>query len=225
MALEKRVALLAGATGLVGGYLLKKLLASPHYDEVVVVTRKQVMLEHPKLQQIVGALGDVEEAMAHAHVQAVDAYCALGTTIKIAGSQAEFRKVDFEYIVKFACAAKTAGVEHFMLVSAIGADAGSRIFYSRVKGETEQALEALDFEALHIFRPGVLLGERSDTRRGESLMMALTPVLNPLLRRRATIYRSIPAETVAAAMLAAPGGIAEGRNVHNYDEMMALAGG
>lgn len=111
-----------------------------------------------------------------------------------------------------------------MLVSAIGADAGSRIFYSRVKGETEKALEALEFEALHIFRPGVLLGERSDTRRGESLMMALTPVLNPLLRRRATIYRSIPAETVATAMLAAPGGIAEGRKVHTYDEMMALAG-
>lgn len=225
MALERRIALIAGATGLVGGYLLKKLLASPHYDEVVAVTRKQLMLEHVKLRQLVGNFGEVEEMVAAAKLQVVDAFCALGTTIKVAGSQAEFRKVDFEYIVKFASAAKTAGAEHFMLVSAIGADPDSRVFYSRVKGETERAVEALDFEALHIFRPGVLLGQRIDTRRGEAVMMAITPVLNPLLRRRASIYRSIPAETVAAAMVAAPGGIAEGRQVYTYDEMMKLAGG
>jgi uncharacterized protein YbjT (DUF2867 family) len=222
MSEPKRTALLAGATGLVGGHLLKLLLASPRYDKIVVVTRRQVMIEHPKLHQIVGGLADVEQAVAAERVHVDDAFCALGTTIKVAGSQAEFRKVDFEYVVRFASAARSAGATRFMLVSAVGASPRSRIFYSRVKGETEDAVAALAFERLHIFRPGVLLGTRGETRPGESVMMVLSPVLNPLLRRRASIYKSIRAEMVAAAMLSAADAPAKGRQVHNHDEMQAL---
>lgn len=223
MTKNNRSAIIAGATGLVGGHVLKMLLASPHYDEVVAVTRKQLMIEHPKLRQLVGSLNDTEEMVAAARVQSVDAYCGLGTTIKIAGSQVEFRKVDFDYVVKFARAAKAAGATRFMLVSAIGAAPLSKVFYSRIKGETEQALGDMGFESLHIFRPGLLLGDRTDTRRGESVMMKLTPVLNPLMVRRASVYKSIRAEVVAAAMVAAAGSDAKGRNIYTFDEMTRLA--
>ncbi|MDO8289770.1 MAG: NAD(P)H-binding protein [Parvibaculum sp.] len=220
---NNRSALIAGATGLVGGHVLKLLLASPHYDEVIAVTRKQIKSTNAKLRQIVGSLGDAEEAVASAHVQTTDAFCALGTTIKVAGSQEAFRKVDFDYVVKFARAAKAAGATRFMLVSAIGAAPLSKIFYSRIKGETEQALSDMGFEALHIFRPGLLLGDRADTRAGESMMMKLTPLLNPLLIRRASVYKSIDAEVVAAAMVAAAESDVMGRHVYAFDEMVKLA--
>ncbi|MES1991031.1 MAG: NAD(P)H-binding protein [Pseudomonadota bacterium] len=223
MTTNNRTALIVGATGLVGGYVLKLLLASPHYDKVIAVTRKPLTIEHPKLRQLVGSLDNTEEMVSDARVQAVDAFCGLGTTIKIAGSQVAFRKVDFDYVLKFARATQAAGATRFMLVSAIGAAPLSKVFYSRVKGETEQALGGLDFEALHIFRPGLLLGDRTDTRRGESVMMKLTPVLNPLMVGRASVYKSIRAEIVAAAMVAAAGTDATGRHVYTFNEMTRLA--
>ena len=224
MTKNNRSALIAGATGLVGERVLKMLLASPRYDEVIAVTRRHLTVEHPKLRQLVGSLSDAEEIIANAQVRATDAYCGLGTTIKTAGSQAAFREVDFDYVLNFARAAKAAGAKRFMLVSAIGASAESKVFYSRIKGETEQALDKLGFDALHIFRPGLLLGERYEKRRGESIMIRLAPMLNPLMVGGASIYKSIPAEDVAAAMVAAAGSDAAGRNIYTFNEMTRLAG-
>jgi uncharacterized protein YbjT (DUF2867 family) len=151
-----------------------------------------------------------------------DAFCALGTTIKTAGSRAAFRRVDFGYVVAFA---RAAGARHFMLVSAIGASVRSRIFYLRVKGETEEAVAALGYPALHIFRPGLLLGHRAQSRPREALGMALAPFLDPLMLGPAKAYRGIPADMVAAAMIAAAGTERTGRQIHTYADMVAPEGG
>ena len=216
-----RTALLAGATGLVGGHLLRRLLADPRYRQVIAVSRKELGIEHPKLRPLITNFDAIEAAIAGLGETVDDAFCALGTTIKTAGSREAFRRVDFGYVVAFARAARAAGARRLMLVSAIGASARSAIFYLRVKGETEEALAALGYPALHIFRPGLLLGQRAESRPREALGMALAPFLNPLMLGPAKAYRGIPADTVAAAMITAAGTERTGRHIHTYADMMA----
>ena len=222
---SRRTALLAGASGLVGGHLLQRLLADPRYKRVITVSRKALGIEHPKLRSLITDFDPIEAAIAGLGETVDDAFCALGTTIKTAGSRAAFRHVDFGYVVAFARAARTVGARRFMLVSAIGASARSRIFYLRVKGETEEAVAALGYPALHIFRPGLLLGHRAKPRPREALGMALAPFLNPLMLGPAKAYRGIPADTVAAAMISAAGTQRTGRHTHTYADMVAPEGG
>jgi uncharacterized protein YbjT (DUF2867 family) len=221
---SQRTALLAGATGLVGGHLLRRLLADPRYSQVVAVSRRALGIEHPKLRLLITDFDVIEAAIARLGETVDDAFCALGTTIKAAGSRAAFRRVDFGYVVAFARAARAAGAQRLMLVSAIGASARSAIFYLRVKGETEEALAALGYSALHIFRPGLLLGQRAKSRPREALGRALAPFLNPLMLGPAKAYRGIPADTVAAAMIAAAGTARTGRHIHAYADMMTAEG-
>lgn len=218
-----RTALVAGATGLVGGHLIRQLAGDNACAKVTAVLRRPLEgIASPKLNEVIADFDKLDISLTG--VAADDAYCALGTTIKKAGSQAEFRKVDHDYIVSFARAAQAAGAKRFMLVSAIGADPTSSVFYSRVKGETEQAVTALGFETLHIFRPGLILGERAERRTLEGLGMGLAPFLNPLMLGPARVYRSIPAETIAHAMSGAAMSGLTGRHVHTYDAMTHLAG-
>ena len=156
---SQRTALLAGATGLVGGHLLRRLLADPRYRQVIAVSRKALGIEHPKLRPVITVFDAIEAAVAGLDETVDDAFCALGTTVKTAGSRAAFRRVDFGYVVAFA---RAAGAQRLMLVSAMGASARSGIFYLRVKGETEEAVAVLSYPALHIFRPGLLLGQRAE---------------------------------------------------------------
>lgn len=216
-----RTALLAGASGLVGGHLLQRLLADPRYKRVVTVGRKALGIEHPKLRSLITDFDAIEAAMAGLGETVDDAFCALGTTIKTAGSRAAFQRVDFGYVVAFARAARASNARRFMLVSAIGSSARSRIFYLRVKGETEEAVAALGFPALDIFRPGLLLGQRAESRPREALGMALAPFLNPLMLGPAKAYRGIPADMVAAAMIIAAGAERTGRQIHTYADMVA----
>lgn len=218
-----RTALVAGATGLVGGLLLTRLLAAPAYGHVVAVTRKPLGFAHPKLREIVTDFDTLESAIAASGEKVDDTFCALGTTIKRAGSRQAFRRVDHDYVLAFARAAKNAGAARFLLVSAIGSSARSTIFYSRVKGETEQAVSTLGFAATHIFQPGMLLGRRGESRPGEAVAQALTPFVNPLLLGPVAAYRGIDADTVAASMVAAASGALSGKQVHTYRSMMALA--
>ncbi len=221
----KRVALIAGASGLVGGLLLERLLRSPLYEQVVAVTRRPLKIKHPKLHEIIGEFEAVETAVAAADFKPSDAFCTLGTTIKQAGSQAAFSKVDFEYVLRFARAAKAAGTQRFLLVTAVGASARSTIFYSRVKGEVEEAVSAIGFEATLIFRPSMLMGPRNETRPGESIAKILTPYISPFLIGPAAIYKGIEADTVAAAMVEAAATETSGRKTYTYGEMMRLARG
>ena len=188
------------------------------------MSRKELGVEHLKLRPRITGFDAVEVAIAGLGEKVDDAFCALGTTIKAAGSREAFRRVDFGCIVALARAARAAGAQRLMVVSAIGASARSVIFYLRVKGETEEAVAALGYPALHIFRPGLLLGKRSDSRPREALGMALAPFLNPLMLGPAKAYRSIPADTVAAAMITTAGTGRTGRHIHTYADMMAPEG-
>ena len=216
-----RTALLAGATGLVGTHALELLLADAHWSRVVTVGRRASSYHHAKLEQRIVDLGSLESASDLPHVD--DVFCCLGTTIKQAGSQPAFRLVDHAFVVGLARAGLRAGATQFLLVSAIGADPKSRVFYSRVKGETEAAIRALPYRGIQIFRPSLLLGERPQFRLGERIAMLGAPVLPALLFGRLRRYRPIHAATVARAMVTIAHEAPRGPNVFEYDAMRASA--
>ncbi|KAF1702802.1 NAD(P)H-binding protein [Pseudoxanthomonas suwonensis] len=191
-----RIALVAGASGLVGRALVARLCADPGVAAVHALVRRPLELRHPKLQ-----LHVVDFAALPALPAAGEAYLALGTTIAVAGSREAFRAVDFDASLAVARAALAAGVRRIGLVSAMGADPRSRVFYSRTKGELEQALSTLPLDALVVARPALLLGDRGALgqphRRGEHLAARLDRWLRPLLPAR---LRAIAADDVAAAL-------------------------
>ena len=207
-------ALLAGASGLVGGECLRRLLDETAYATVVLVTRRDlgVVAQHRKLRQVVcdfARLEAVGDALRVDHV-----FCALGTTIRKAGSQAKFREVDFEYPSRLATLTRGRGATHFSLVSALGADRRSPFFYSRVKGELEEAVRAMGWPSLCIVRPSVIAGDRTESRPFERLA-------EHALRLAPRTWRPVPARQIAAAMvttaLRAPAGttVIESRDIPN----------
>jgi uncharacterized protein YbjT (DUF2867 family) len=213
-----RTALVAGATGLVGSHLLQILLEQPTWAQVVTVGRRAAPQRHPKLEQRIVDLGALD-AIDPPHAD--DVFCCLGTTIKQAGSQDAFRRVDHDYVVALARAGLRVGATQFLLISAIGADPESRVFYSRVKGEAEAAVRALPYRAVQIFRPGLLLGKRSEFRLGERIAMVSVPLLHPFLLGGLRRYRSILAADVARAMVRIAREAPRGPNVWEYDGMRA----
>jgi uncharacterized protein YbjT (DUF2867 family) len=192
-------ALIAGASGLIGGFLLRELLAAREYSGVTAVGRRPVDEADPKLRQVTVDFSALEKAGDD--LRADDVFCCLGTTIRAAGSHEAFRAVDHGAVLALAWAAQRAGARRFFLVSSLGADAGTRSFYLRVKGETEDALGVLGFDVLNIFRPSLLLGPRREFRLGERLAQVGMWLADPLLLGRFRKYRAIEAATVARAML------------------------
>ncbi len=197
-----RTALLAGATGLVGQALLTVLLASEHYRRVHVLLRRTSpnIKSSAKLE-----IRQVDFARLPAAFPAVDdVFVALGTTIKIAGSEAAFRQVDFDFVVNIARAAKAAGATRLAVVSALGADPTSRIFYSRVKGEMETAIMQLGYDSVVIAQPSMLLGDRAalgqPPRSSEVWSARLLALLGWIMPRS---VRPVQARAVASALLAA----------------------
>ena len=199
--------LLAGATGLVGQATLARALASPRVAAVVAPTRS-ALPAHPKL---LNPVVDFDALPADADWWQVDAVaCALGTTIRDAGSQAAFHRVDHDYPLAIARLAHAHGARSFALVSALGADPDSRVFYSRTKGEVEQALGAIGFDSLTLLRPGLLGGDRTQHRAGERWAQRILSALGSVVPRR---YRVVPPERVAAALLDAALDARPGRHV------------
>lgn len=194
-----RRALLAGATGLIGGMLLEKLLASPEYARVIVLARRPLPRAHDKLQVEIVDFGRLPALPA-----VDDVFCCLGTTIRKAGSQEAFRRVDHDYVLALAQRARAAGSARFLMVSALGADASSRVFYNRVKGETERDIAVTGLDAW-FFRPSLLDGPREENRPGERLALVVMRVIGPLMVGPLARYRAIPASTVAQAMLRVAG--------------------
>ncbi|MCR8644725.1 oxidoreductase [Paenibacillus sp. N1-5-1-14] len=215
-----RTAWIVGGTGVVGTELVKQALESKAYSRVVMLVRKPISLTHPKLEQReveFNKLADYEFMM-----NGDDVFCCLGTTIKKAGSQQAFRLVDYDYPVQLAQIAKKQGAQRFLIITAMGANARSIIFYSRVKGELEQQLQALGLPALHIFRPSLITGNRQDRRSGEAFAVILMKVLNPLLVGPMRKYRSIDAAVIASAMLHATDQQTEGSSIYNSDQIADL---
>lgn len=192
-------ALIAGGSGLVGGHLLRQLLDHADYTRVVALVRRPLELSHPKLEQVTVDFSALEKVTAD--LRCDDAFCCLGTTLKAAGSRENFRSVDHAAVLAFAWAAQRNGARRFFVVSAVGANAESRIFYSRVKGETEDALMVLGFATLAIFRPSLLLGARSKPRLGERVWAKIMWLFDPILLGPLREYRAIEAEVVARAMV------------------------
>ena len=181
--------LLAGATGLTGEHLLDRLLNEPTVTRVLAPSRRP-LAAHPHLENPVG---DPAAFLPQLSGRVDIAYCCLGTTLKQAGSEAAFRAVDFDMVVAFAQRARDMGARHLIVISAIGADPTSSVFYNRVKGEMEQALKAQGWPQLTICRPSLLLGERLEPRLGEQLA---APLAKLILGK----YRGIEACHLARAM-------------------------
>ena len=196
---DQKTALLLGASGLVGGYCLRLLLEHGAYEKVVVFTRRTLPVSHSKLEQHVVNF-DLPQTFFHL-LKGDDLYCCLGTTMAKAGSRDAFFKVDYTYGYEAARAAAQNGVNQFLLVSSVGADAKSMFYYSRVKGELEDAVKALPFWAVHIFQPSVLLGERNENRWGEQWAAKIGKRIDALTGGLLTKYRPVEAEVVAAAMV------------------------
>ncbi|MEX2583351.1 MAG: NAD-dependent epimerase/dehydratase family protein [Gemmatimonadota bacterium] len=194
-----RVALLLGATGLVGSHCLDLLLAEPSYSTVRLLGRRAIARDHSKLEQHVLDFDRFDE---HPELFDVDeVFCCLGTTIRKAGSQEAFHRVDVEYPVAAARLAAEAGADQFLVVSALGADPDSRVFYNRSKGEMESLVRRMPLQAVWVLRPALLLGEREEVRLGEQVAELLMRPLTRLMRGRFRRYRPIEASTVAAAMV------------------------
>jgi Predicted nucleoside-diphosphate-sugar epimerases len=218
---ETKSALLVGASGLVGGHCLQFLLEESSYTRVSVLVRRPLSITHDKLVQHVVDFSELETLGEF--LAADDVYFCLGTTIKKAGTQEAFRKVDFDYPIKIAALTQHCGVAQFLLVSSLGADPHSRIFYNRVKGEVEEAIRKISFTTINIFRPSLLLGERTEHRTGEKagafIMSGLKYALVGPLRK----YRAIQAHDVAKAMVQVAQKNLKGVNIFDSKQIQEIA--
>ena len=217
--MARKSILLAGATGLVGGECLKLLLKDDEFDRVVILTRTPLsgLEQHAKIQQ---HRVDFENLAAFGELMNVNqVICTLGTTIKKAGSQAKFREVDFTYPVTLAKLALERGAEHFLVVSSMGADPNSKIFYNRVKGEMESEVLTLGYRSVSIFRPSLLLGDRKEVRLGEQAGKIVGKLISFALPAK---YRPVQAHTVAEAILKTARADSLGTRIIESDEIQQL---
>lgn len=193
-----KTALVIGATGLVGKQVLNYLLASPIYNQIKILTRRASGIQHEKLNEIFFDFDKPDASL----VKADDIFCCLGTTIKKAGSEEAFKKVDFQYPLQIGRLGKLNGSSKYLIVSSMGADSKSFIFYNRVKGEIEKELTDLHYETLHILRPSLLLGDRGgEARFGEKIGEVLAKILDPVMIGPLKKYAAIDSEKVAKGLV------------------------
>jgi len=218
---EARRVVLVGSTGLVGRTLVARATDRRDIHLIAIARRPMPLPLGGKMTLLVEEPSAWPEAIVAEKPEAI--VIALGTTRRAAGSEEAFRAVDQHLVLACAQAAKVAGARQCIAVSSVGANARSRNFYLRVKGEVEDALAELGFGRLDILRPGLLRGERAERRPAERLAMAASPLLDRFLHGPARRYRSIPIETVAAAILGLLGETAPGRFVHEHDAIRRAA--
>lgn len=218
---NSRNALLAGASGLAGGFALEAFLGAPEIGRVVAVSRRPLTRQHPRLANRIVQFDHLETQLKG--VRCDFALCCLGSTLRKAGSQHAFRAVDFDCVLAFARAAIAAGAQRFVVVSSVGANPAARNFYLRVKGEMEEALQSLQFASLDILQPSLLLSWRGEFRPLELAASLIMPLANPLLRGSWTAYRAIPARAVGHAMLGATRVGRRGVQRYTYEGILGLA--
>ena len=219
------VVALAGATGMVGTECLPILIETPQASRILVLGRRPPPLMHPRVQahQLDFTQSPTDATWPVPPEPLAAALCALGTTMKVAKSQAAFRAVDFDAVLMFARWAKGHGCATFVLVSSVGADPTSSNFYLRTKGEVEGAVKAMGFPHVVVLRPGLLLGERSESRPTEAITRAAMPLLGRLLIGKLDRYRGIEAHTVASAMVSAAFSSEVGDHVWENRQILARA--
>lgn len=208
--------LLAGASGLVGGHCLSKLLADDAISHITVFARQALTRTDPKLRVVVL---DFDHLREHAQdLEADVALCCLGTTHRAAGSPEAFAKVDHIYVAELGRLAALRRVRRFVLVSAVVADPASPVFYNRIKGRAEAAISEMPFEAVHILRPSLLLGERAAPRPAEEWSKPFAPLWSLFLWGPLNRYRAVEAETVAARMVELAKSDETGVHIHYFNE-------
>lgn len=180
-----------------GKHLLNYLLEDVDYTEVVSLIRSSSMVQHQKLNN---QAIDFDQVSDLPPISADAMFCCLGTTIKKAGSQAAFELVDYKYVVNLAKWAKSAGVKQFHVVSAMGANANSSVFYNRVKGKMEQDVKQVGIDSTYVYRPSLLDSEREETRMGERIGIVLFRLLKFLFVGSLKKYASIKVQDVAHGM-------------------------
>lgn len=218
---SNKTAIVFGATGMVGGYIVDELIAHKSYSDIIVFTRSIFHTSHPK---IVNHLIDFNKPDSWHHlVKGDDIFIALGTTMAKAGSREAFLKVDYEYVISIALIAERNQVNQLFLVSSIGASAQSLFFYSKVKGKVEEKIKPLNFWAIHIFQPSLLLGERNENRRGEEIAGKIGKALDLLTFGSLTKYKPIEGSAVAKAMVYAAQHLKSGVHVHSSKELNEMA--
>lgn len=207
-----KTALLLGATGLVGSQILQQLLADARYGSVLALIRRPIDVEHPKLKQVIINFDNPDPAQ----IRGDELFCALGTTLRKAGSKDAQYRIDCTYPYEIGKIARENGVGKYLLVSSLGADAQSANFYLRTKGELEEKLAALEFPVFVSARPSILLGKRPEFRLGEKIGIVLAQAFAFLIPKK---YRGIADQQVARALLALANQDLEGTHVIESDQL------
>jgi uncharacterized protein YbjT (DUF2867 family) len=217
--MKMKTATILGSTGLIGGHLLELLKNDREYDVIRIVVRRPVIFDHPKIKVIVIDFAD--EAAFRAAISESDVvFCAVGTTnSKVKGDKSAYRRVDFDIPVNAARFCGELGCNRFLLVSSIGADSKSKNFYLRLKGEVEDAIRNTNIQAISIFQPSFLLGDRQENRGGEKVVQVMSASLSFLFPSR---YKPIKAQDVARSMVIVSKTDTSGTTIYQYNEMISL---
>lgn len=217
-----KTALLFGASGFIGSMLLEELLNSPEYLLITAVVRRPLPVSHPKLKTLIGDYNSLP--LFRSELKADDVFIALGTTKKNTPDEKLYYQVDHDYPVLAAKLAKENGATNVLLVSAVGPNIDSKIFYIRTKGETERDVIALGYDHTHIFRPSMLMGDRKNEKRPmEKFLIGLFAVINPLFIGSFKKFRGIQGQDVARAMIAAANKTPSLKvNIYEWKEMKEL---
>lgn len=217
---NNKTAILLGASGLVGSFLLDILLDSEEYTSVVIFVRKEISRKHPKLVEHIIDFNELDKYAGL--VQGDDLFCCLGTTIKQAKTREAFKQVDYYYPVKFAEMAKQNGVSQFLMVTSIGASAGSSVFYLKTKGECEESVREINIPSTSVFRPSSLLGPRKVVRRQEKIGEVVMKIFSFCLVGKLKKYKPIQAGKVAYGMYTVAQLAKEGFTVYESDQIQSL---
>jgi uncharacterized protein YbjT (DUF2867 family) len=214
-------AVIAGASGLVGGELLQLLLHEDYYEEVLILVRKELPVQHKKLVQLIVDFDKLDEFKHSITGHAL--FCCLGSTKSKTPDLTIYRKIDHDYPVKLAQIALQNQMPQFHLISAIGANSKSSNFYTKLKGDTEQDIQSVGLKSLHIYQPSLLTGDRKENRLLERLATQVMKVVDPLLMGSLKKYKSIPAAIVARAMYKQSLNQDEGIFIHPSHHIKQLA--
>lgn len=213
-------AIIYGASGLVGSYILEYLLNNPNYEQIITVVRKDLNIKHPKLKTLISDFHSLDNVVKG--IQTDEIYIALGTTQKKTPDQKTYYQIDHDYPVLASKLAKENGAKAVFLVSAVGANPNSSVFYTKTKGEAEEDILNLNFDHTYIFRPSMILGNRKENRPLEKVLKTLFKIINPLFVASLSKYKGIEASDIAKAMVNSADGANERVKILHWKEMIAL---
>lgn len=215
-----KTAILCGATGFIGSHLLENLLDSPEYHRVIIVTRKPIDKKHSKLQTLIGDFNSLLSLKPD--LVGDEIFLTLGTTKKKTPDPKEYYQIDHDFPVLAARLAKENGAKSVFIVTAVGANSDSSLFYVKMKGDIERDIKSLDFEHTHIFQPSMILGNRSETRPMEKIIIKAWPIFDSLLAGPIDHYKGIDGKEIATAMIESAKIQTEKVKIYRWREMKNL---